>query len=131
MLMDPMNVKYNEMSRAIESNNLNDLDKLLFSGISPNEGIKGEASPLILACDEGFFEIAKRLVESGAVINYESESGDTPLNCAVTSSSIELVIFLVRHGADPFVKNRFGGSAYEYAVTYEKGEIKDYFDKIF
>ncbi|KAF8850206.1 ankyrin [Acephala macrosclerotiorum] len=53
----------------------------------------------------------------------------TPLHYAVRSSNIENIKWLLRHGADPFLSNTAGQSAYEEAVKMKYEEAVDLFDK--
>ena len=56
--------------------------------------------------DEGL-ALAKLLVEKGADVNAADE-GHTALHCAAYVDSLELVSFLLEHGANPDVVNEYG-----------------------
>ena len=60
---------------------------------------------------------AKRLIESGAVVNCQDVNGDTPLIMAVKREAAALASLLMFSGADPQLQNGVGLSA----VTVAKG----------
>ncbi|KOB87867.1 hypothetical protein PFDG_04255 [Plasmodium falciparum Dd2] len=57
-------------------------------------------TPLHYACDRGYIDIVKYLVNQGAHINVEDSYGDTPLHMAAYSEKLNVVDFLQSVGAD-------------------------------
>ncbi|ETW27068.1 hypothetical protein PFFCH_05509, partial [Plasmodium falciparum FCH/4] len=57
-------------------------------------------TPLHYACDRGYIDIVKYLVNQGANINVEDSYGDTPLHMAAYSEKLNVVDFLKSVGAD-------------------------------
>jgi hypothetical protein len=70
------------------------------------------STPLGLAVMCGDLIGAQLLIEYGADVNYRSKHGDSPLRQSLSASenAMELSELLLRHGADPDVKNAAGVS---------------------
>lgn len=60
------------------------------------------------ACDRGYIDIAKMLVENGASVNVEDPCGDTPLHMAAYSEQMEVIDYLLTVGANINKKNEDG-----------------------
>jgi antitoxin component YwqK of YwqJK toxin-antitoxin module len=58
-------------------------------------------TPLHIACDTCTIEMVKVLVGRGAKINIANGLGQSPLAVAVIKRRIDVVMFLLKHGADP------------------------------
>lgn len=56
-------------------------------------------TPLLQAWNENHEEMIKLLVEKGADVNWQDASGDTILSCVARDDKVELVEFLMKHGA--------------------------------
>lgn len=71
------------------------------------------------------------LLDHGAPINSKATfgvgTGETALSAAVRRNMPEIVEILLKHGADPSIKNTGGLTPYEVAVEEDKKEIKDIF----
>lgn len=94
------------LHEAIAVKALDIVEYLLENGISIEQQGKHHQTPLILALDKGFFEIATSLINHGAAFNVEVELNDELsntrpiLNCFVLRENIDAVRFLIRHGTD-------------------------------
>lgn len=60
-----------------------------------------DVTPLYIACQEGYFEIAKLLIENDADINFCCDDKTSPLYGASMNGHIEIVKLLLEKGADP------------------------------
>jgi ankyrin repeat protein/cell wall assembly regulator SMI1 len=69
--------------------------------------------------------LLEELVAAGADVNHETDSGDTPLHAAVDARSAEGVRFLIRHGADPTVKNDDGRTPLGLARRLEEPKLAE------
>lgn len=58
------------------------------------------------------------LVEYGANINHQSKSGESVLSYAISSDSYGVALMLLKLGADPMIKDRWGYDAYEVFNKY-------------
>jgi len=90
----------------------------LAKGESPNVGNFFGWQALTLAVMHGNLEMAQSLLDSGAKVNATDAAGSTPLMWAVglDTPNPALVDALLRHGADPGVKNLAGESALQWAT---------------
>jgi len=86
--------------------------------------------PIFLAAKNGSFEMVKYLVEySRCSLNIEDNDNQTILHYASMSDSVELVDYLINYvDVDPFIANRFGKTAYDIAVQFNKENIIKYFE---
>lgn len=103
-----------EVKRLIESKS--DINCVDFAGISP----------LHEAALEGYYEIAKLLIDNGANINVQSGQmdKDTPLIDAVSNLHYDVVKLLLENGADPTLLNAEGNSALD-ALELAINELDD------
>lgn len=89
---------YDSLWDAAMNGTISDVEKLLASGINPNE--YEEESALHAAAQKDDVAIAKLLLKHGANIHAKSyESGWTPLHQAAAWGHIEIAQLLVEHGA--------------------------------
>lgn len=75
------------------------------------------------------YELTKKLVDSGANLNFISRDGQSVLVLAVGGGKPEICKLLVESGADPDVKDKMGMSAYEYAKLFGKDSIVKLLDQ--
>ena len=71
--------------------------------------------PLHSAAAGQHYEIAKLLVEHGALVNAEQEGGFNPLHAACQNGQVEMVKLLLEHGADVNALSGEGRSALHFA----------------
>ncbi len=66
--------------------------------------------PLGLACFFGHLETAEYLIKAGAQINSPSKNGlqAAPIQSAAAAGHFEIVLLLLRHGADPNIREQGG-----------------------
>jgi len=86
--------------------NAAEVAQLLDKGVSPDFSCHG-LTPLIACSLGGQQEVAQLLLARGAKVNFHSGSGPTALMTAAANSYIELVQFLLDHGAEPNIKASF------------------------
>jgi len=68
---------------------------------------------LHLACLFGNFECVKALLRSGADVNLQDRSGNTPLIVAAKANFPEIIQLLIENGADPRVEDMYGKAPVE------------------
>eukprot|EP00049_Salpingoeca_infusionum_P009654 m.164136 g.164136 ORF g.164136 m.164136 type:complete len:1092 (+) comp14397_c0_seq1:251-3526(+) len=105
---------------------------------TPESPYEGETA-LHLAIVKGHFDLVKLLVRTGVDINavatghfFDQDVGDkgiyfgsTPLHFAVCSHSLGVADYLLNHGADPTIQDRYGNTALHLAVWYEDEAMYD------
>lgn len=94
------------------------IDRLIFHGVNPNPP-GTEQSPLMMACSQGFVEIAKRLIMIGADVNFFVIEGWTALREACANNNVELVRVLLAANADPKARDDRGMTAFDFADSEE------------
>jgi ankyrin repeat protein len=82
-----------------------------------------KVQPLHSAVAGRNFVIVQLLVDAGAPINAPQQEGWTPLHTAVHNQDVEMVRYLLAHGADPRHQNDAGQSAIGIAAEAGATEI--------
>ena len=82
-----------------------------------------KVQPLHSAVAGRHFDIVQLLVEAGAPVNVGQQGGWTPLQGAVHNKDLEMVRYLLAHGADPRAQNDEGKSAMGLAADEGSVEI--------
>ena len=82
-----------------------------------------KVQPLHAAAAGRSFEAVQLLVDAGAPVNGKQEKGWAPLHEAVRQGNVELVRYLLAHGADPKLQNDEGTSAIGLAAKEERHDI--------
>lgn len=95
---------------------------LLDFGHDINVRGKGDATPLIVACDMGYFSTSDFLIREGANVNVQDYFGMSPLMYA-SMIDIKLVNLLINSNADISMVNKWGKSAKDIAKYLEKFDI--------
>lgn len=94
-----------------------------------NEENKEGYLPLTLACYHGNYEAVKFLVDKVDDINANSERG-TPLMAAVFKKEVRIVELLLKHNANPNIKDINGSTAMHYATMFKNYDIIELLVKV-
>ena len=90
----------------------------------PETPLYAVSNNALIAAVLGFrLENVKVLVGAGANVNYENYRGITPLIAGISVSDTNAVRYLIRHGGDMFLINRYNKSAAEYAVDLSNTDV--------
>lgn len=73
-------------------------------------------TPLHTVCTWGEPIAVKILIESGAEVNVQGDSGCTPLFHALVRGNLDVIQILLEHGADPRISNDWGCSPLQSAI---------------
>lgn len=93
-------------------------DRLVALGVIPRQNIIFD-----LLLDKKF-EMAKRVIQLGIDVNMTSENGKRPIHVAAKVHSIEMIHFLVDHGADFMAIDNDGNSIIHYAcLSRNRGDL--------
>lgn len=76
------------------------------------------------------YSIVQYLVDKGANLNFMSTDGQPLLVLAVGNGNVNIVELLLKHGANPDVKDSLGMSARDYATLFKKPQITKLFEDI-
>lgn len=68
-----------------------------------------------IAASQGDIETVRALISSGIDVNKLGDMGYTPLHHAYRSGNIAVIKFLLAHGADASIKNKFGQAPGEFS----------------
>jgi hypothetical protein len=105
-------------NRAMDGN-LRMMKLLLEKGLEPDDSLFTVA--LYNTCFRGHVDVIEFLLEKGVNINAQAgESKTSALMIAAESGQVEAVKTLIRHGADPHLKNSHGETALIIANKYGK-----------
>ena len=91
---------------AVRSNRLDLVDEFLYCKADPNVTDSQHRTPIFLAAEKGFWEIAELLLKYGAKLNVHDADGNTPLHRAVVGGSTRIVLAFQRKGAKANIKNK-------------------------
>ncbi len=85
---------------------------------------------LHVACLQGDLAAVQRLIEEVHIdVNYIDRTGSTALMYAAYSGHLEIVKYLVAHGANLSIKNLKGGTAVRYAAYANNKKIVEFLNK--
>ncbi len=80
-------------------------------------------SVLHYACRWGDLRAVRLLVESGAKVNKLGDMDTSPIHCAVSSRFVDIVEFLLAHGATQDQQDAFGYTPLEWAKQMEFSDV--------
>lgn len=95
------------------------VQELLKKGVEPNFSDKTGATPLSLAVNYKYFNIADMLIEHGALIDYSSDNwltSYTALSFACHCENIDGVAYLIKKGADLNLSSKLCGTPLTAAI---------------
>ena len=101
-----------ELLDKVRSNDLEAVKALVEAGVDLNEREEFyNMTPLILACNSNYTEVAKVLIDGGADIHLRADNGATALIMA-TMNSKEITELLLSKGADIHARSNNGTGAF-------------------
>ncbi len=120
--------------RATEEGHYEVVELLIRHGADVNRSPKGQVArdlqienqtPLLVACLNNYEDIARNLIESGAIVNLTSERGLSPFLAVCQNNNVGLARLLIRHGAryDAETKNEYDGKINGLILAAESGSF--------
>ena len=79
-------------------------------------------APLDLASNSGMLDTARELIKRGIDIHHVGFSKRTALHWAALSGNANLILELLRHGVDPYLKDIYGYTAKDFAIQQQHKE---------
>jgi ankyrin repeat protein len=112
---------------AVSLGNIEVVKTLVYAGCKVEWAGALQPSPLCLAASEGKVEVVKFLIDNQAKLNVKDESiGYTPLMSATASGYFEIVKLLVEAGAKINIESEHGDFALDSAARNGHNEIYEY-----
>jgi|GEM_PF-6541378 len=134
--MHGVDVRYKDLGSALSiacmAENWDIATYCIKNGADVNVRDSEDATAIMDACKYGNFEVVQLLVEAGAELNVQNKYDMTPIGNAIAHhpENLELIEYLLIHGADPFVIENYKSddprrktfTAYDYAKKDLKNE---------
>jgi uncharacterized protein len=127
-----------DLIQAVSNGDEAVVQKMLASGANVNAAHPlTQWTALDIACFKGYSKIAEELIAAHADVNSVDKNGSTPLMKAVSLPSrspemiaekIKIVRLLLKSGADPGAKDRFGSNSWQQAMQNGTPEMVDAFE---
>ncbi|XP_018915889.1 palmitoyltransferase Hip14 isoform X2 [Bemisia tabaci] len=115
--LDEMDFERGIWSAALDGD-INRVRKLLQKGISIDGLDSGGYTALHYAARAGHLSVCELLIDAGAAIDSQTRAGRaTPLHRAVSAGKEDVVMLLLKHGANPGIKDADGNTCFERAVN--------------
>lgn len=113
---------------------LREIAAAMFPSEQPPEiGVHGcdseGGSALHYACSWGDLRAVRLLVEAGADVNNLADMDETPLQIAVHSRFLDIIEFLLVHGAKKDQKDAFGYTPLEWAKQIEYSDVVELLER--
>ena len=117
-------VSIDRLTDAMYEGEIEPIRTYLENGGDANAVDDADFSLLYSAVSAESVEAAKLLIAAGADVNVHSPGWDMPLlNEAAALGNSDMVDLLLKHGADPLAKDKFGGTAVEEAAFCGSAEL--------
>ena len=108
--------------KAAETDDLDELNKLLASGVDINARLR-TLTPLMCAVAEGANDAVTTLLQHGADVNLQAKVGTTALMFASMHGYDDFVSLLLDHSAQIDIQDNKGWTALHHAVQGNSGQI--------
>lgn len=123
-IVNPDDDKFSILQEAVMEKDIPIVELLLKNGANVNyENIYNRA--IHLACYSGNAKMVKLLIDYGSEVNcVNRRNNDTPIQCASSVGSLEIINLLLENGADPKKRNNIGYNALMRAVFDNRSSSK-------
>lgn len=92
---------------------------MLDFGANPNsrtEERMGQDTPLLIACENNYFEVGKLLLDYGADPTATNSKGVACLHLCCMNGGLEMALMLISRGCDPNIRDSFGNNCTFWAL---------------
>lgn len=102
----------NDLLRAVQDGDLEKVVELIENGANVNAMANDDWTPLLIALDQEYMDIAEELINAGADVNAKEKAGKfTVLMHAVASGNLDIVRKIIQAGANLDAKGKLGWTA--------------------
>jgi ankyrin repeat protein len=120
--------KEDKIFQAMRINNISMLKMLIDKGYGIDD-ISGEMTPLMAATAHKFDDMVELLIRNGADIDKTNHNGTTALMHAAMHNSYRSARILLSKGADPYLENKYGKTAFDYVPADDFSSHWKFMDK--
>ncbi|KAL4510769.1 hypothetical protein ABPG72_004923 [Tetrahymena utriculariae] len=110
----------------LDDQNIPEIEKSIQEGFDLCQKNQQGSTALHYCIEKELLETFHTLIESFPNINIQDSDGFTPLHVAVLNEQNDLVLELLKKGADPSIQDNEGQSVYEIAKNSIKKQINDF-----
>jgi len=103
--------------------NVNEVRKLINSGVNPNCVTEYGMTPICIAAENGHRDIVYILARSGAKVNHKSASHNSPLHLAAARGHAGVVKILLEHNAKVNILTKTNWTPAHWAVLYGYSDV--------
>ncbi|PYK94366.1 MAG: hypothetical protein DME36_05975 [Verrucomicrobia bacterium] len=89
-----------DLVRAVTTNRTSLIELCLIEHVDPNGRDAQGRTPLLIATSQQNWKLARRLIDTGALVDIADEKGFTPLMAAAMHGNLEMFRSLLAHSAD-------------------------------
>lgn len=114
---------YTPFHRAVEGGDIALFSFLLKRGVRVDTKNNHGFTPFLSACKKGMFLFLEPLLKNGVNVNEVGSLGETGLYMASAMGHGRTVLTLLKCGADPYVKSKAGGTAFDAARVHYRHDI--------
>lgn len=112
-----MDLDYERLVTAVETNDIEEAEYLLYNGVNPNSEDKYTYGLLYKASLKNNLDMLRLLLRYGADPNFDSMFEKVTCN-AIGRRKLEILDLLLENGADPNTKCSIFGTLLHYAIIY-------------
>ena len=114
-----------DLEGKVKDNDIKAVKELIASGVNINQQVeKNGDTPLMIACDRNYEEMAKLLISGGADVNWQKErNGYTALMTAAFHNHEEMAKLLISEGADIDHQSKRGTTSLILACSFNHFEV--------
>lgn len=116
--MDVAQSPSEQLKRAIRINDINELNRLIQSGVDVNSKDNDGYTALTNAVIQKNLGICELLIRHGAQVNEKNNDGETPLMLAASDGNLDICKLLIASGADANLRDNGGHTAIISAVSW-------------
>ena len=116
-------IRSDTLENAVRSDDPKKIQNHLDADANVNQTNENGQTPLHLAAQKGYKEVAGMLIGSNANVEAKDKEGRTPLHLAAMAGEADMVDYLTDKGASLSSQDNTGQSALHYAVLKDEYDV--------